>query len=335
MASRLEETKREIDDNIERVRSLVGEGKSKEASSLVAATESLIGSLRSKKQQESKRAELEQAGTPPAAFQPEPLPEVNDYKLIEGVPQLVEQVGAAMAKGVGAQLEAQDFSESMAKHILDIRLSITNRAMVPDLKAHTQAARDAARDAYGIAGRIFMEEHPDYDQARVEDAVDDLMVSVHNQWAEVLVSFIDGLDDDPELAKKHFAVALEVHPDESPSRAVRQHYAALGKSYELPTMGRNTKRRLKRALARAEQEGDTEAIADLQRKLGMDVAPREIERDPQTTANTFMGHLRKDLAVADELVPLISQLPDEARKALRETAEDVITTAKQIVAETL
>ncbi|MFC4494055.1 hypothetical protein ACFPA8_07905 [Streptomyces ovatisporus] len=337
MATRLQETEEQIQGDIERVRSLVAAGQHEEARDISAATQRLIDALRSKTKKKRYNEELEEAGTPlreEGLLTPVALPEVTDYTKIEGVPQLVAEIGEAMTEGFDNQAKALDFSKRMARRILDLRLSIVNRKGVPDLFSNTQAARDAAKAAYAIAGKHYREAHPDMSEDDAQDVVEALMVSVWNQWSEVLVNFLDNLDTEPELATKHFPMALDAYPDETPSRAVRALYKDVGQP--LPLMGRNTKRRLERALERARKNGDEKKVAELEQKLGLDQKQQEeLPANPEATANTFVGQLRRDIKAAEALVPLIPELPEDARKELREAAEEAVTTAKQIVAETL
>ncbi|MFE9335286.1 hypothetical protein [Streptomyces sp. NPDC007063] len=330
MPSKYDPTREEIEANTDRVRTLTREGKTDEATELTAATNILIDSV-PKAERTRRRNELKSAGEPPTEVSTVPLPEVSDYTKIEGLPQLAEAAGQAMSQGVRATMEGTAFAREMARHLLDMRLSVTSRKNVPDLLSRTQAAKDAASAAYSIAGSLYAESNPDVPRKDVEDAVDSLMRSVQFQMSDILVTFLRSLDDDRETAERHFPSALERFPDLSPTEAVYAEYERV--SQPLPRVSEIEKRRLRRQLERARKDGDEARTAELESALGG--GSGSAPGDPEETLSTDMTRLHRILAATADRVDVLESASDETKRRVREIAEESVDLAKKILPHTL
>lgn len=329
MASRLAETRQEITDNTERVRALVREGNREAAHEIASATERLLKSIRTKAERDRLADDLTDAIAAPTS-EVEP----TDYTAIAGVPELVEETGRAMVKGVRSHREGAEFSRQMARHLLDMRLLIPNHKAggTPDLHARTRDAKDAAAAAYSKAGRLYMEESPDEDHEATADAVESMMRSVQSQMSDVLVGFLRSLDEDRELAAKYFPAALEASPELSPTEAVYAFYDELGQA--LPRQGYFEKRRLKRALERARRDGDERRVSELEAELG---EPRQRpELSSEETLSLAVTQLRKELVWTDNALAALPGVSDEkVRLEVRKAAEELADKARSLVAATM
>lgn len=332
MASRLAETRQEIIDNTERVRVLVREGNHDGAKELAASTERLIASLRAKAEKDRLSSDLTDA----LAIQPTEVVQATgwDYTRFEGVEALVEKTGRELSKGVLSYREGAEFARNMARHILEMRLLIPNDSLgeAPDLHARTSPAKSAANAAYGVAGKLYMADHPDADQEDVADAMESMMRSVQSQMSDVLVSLLRSLDDDPGKAKELFPVVFADNPEGSPTEAVYAYYEEAGQP--LPRVGQFEKRRLKRALARAQRDGDSKRAAELEKQLGE--ATKRPELGPEETLSTAVAALRKEITWADNVLTALGEVRDEtARREARRTAEELADKARAIVNATM
>ncbi|MFE0699403.1 hypothetical protein [Streptomyces sp. NPDC058872] len=117
----------------------------------------------------------------------------------------------------------------IAEIILDIRTQILNKNGHPDLNAETDAAKKNTTKVFDGLLEGLPEEGEDEAADAIRAEVDSIKKSYRNAIKDVRALYLRSLDNSPEEAKK-YAYALEAHPDKKPSEAVAEFHG-----YELRT----------------------------------------------------------------------------------------------------
>jgi hypothetical protein len=227
----------------------------------------------------------------------------TDYTLTEGVKELVDAGAAKVHEGVMLHVKTAQTARSIAGMLLDARRRIVTKEGVPDLKATTQASRNASSDMYGAAETRLAEESGDADHAK--DLVKRLGQAVRNQMSDVLVEYIKELDTDgaKEEWAQHYGKVAAAHPELTPSEAVFKFY------------GINPVSRRELAAARQAERSGRLAELEAAAKGGDEEAEAEAEElRAETVTERIAGDMRRAEAAINAAV--------KAAKAADLSAED-------------
>jgi hypothetical protein len=242
---------------------------------------------------------------------PKPDLETKDYKTAEGVSELVTMGAEKIREGVTAHQKASTTAHEVAAVILDMRLRIKNKSGVPDLKAQSQAARDAAGDMYKAAGSKL-----DGTDEEVRDAVASMVKATQYRMSDLLVNWVRALDNSPEEYAKLFGAVKEAHPDMTPAEAVFKFYNLSNKSALEREKERQAAKRLDPETKLAITAGGGEVPEEPEGKGGEAVkTPGEkvAEAAPEKKAETFVEALTKLVSKFDK--SYLETIEDEDEKS--------------------
>ncbi|MDJ0462000.1 hypothetical protein [Streptomyces sp. H27-C3] len=249
----------EIRTDIERLPSLIAEGKADAATELQAeikaAYEAITGTgaagvkakLRAEANKAVKDAEKAVKDAEKAKAAKAPAAEVEilgtkDFTKVEGVPERIT-AAAEMVKEVAAQKFAR--GKEVAEAIFDIRSHILDKEEDPDLTARSDQAKKASTSVYDTVLAGLPEEGTNESADIIREAIGDIKKDVRNAMGDVVVGYVRSLDttpEDPEELKvveaerAKFKKALDANPDLKPSEAIYKHYEKAGKA--LPSQTR-------------------------------------------------------------------------------------------------
>jgi hypothetical protein len=308
----------QIDANIKRIRSL-SPGDARDQ--LCNETEDLISALAGRGSIAIKK-EKRDAVTEACTEKPLEGEVVQQWRRYEGVPELVESGTARVVSGVKAHMRSNELAKEVAAVLFDIRLRIPNRHGVPDFKAHSQDAKEAAHTLYDAAGQQLKG-----DVNNVAEAVDALGRAVRRQMSDLTADYVNSLDQNPAEYEARFLDVKQTYPKLSPTEAVRKHYKSLG--IDLPIIGDIEKARLKRQrereLARYREDGK-EPPRELLAPLPGD------EPSPEEQATSMVR--RMSSAVGSATPDVVAKLPAPKKKEIRQEMEQVLERAKEIIKAT-
>lgn len=250
-----------------------------------------------------------------AKREPKPDLETKDYSTVEGVTELVGMGAERIREGVAAHAKASSTARSVAEVILDMRLRIHNKNGLPDLKASSQAAKDAAGAMYKAAG-----EKLDGTDEEIRQAVASMVKATQYQMSDVLVGYVRALDNSPEEFAAHFGAVKEAHPDLKPSEAVFTFYKLSPKSELEKAKERQAAKKLSPEERLAITAGGGEVVepeetgGEAIRTPGERVA----EAAPERKAETFVESLTKLVGKFD--ASYFETIEDEDEKSKLEAA---------------
>ncbi|MEU7177018.1 MULTISPECIES: hypothetical protein [Streptomyces] len=210
----------------------------------------------------------------------------------------------------------------IAEIILDIRTRISNKDGHPDLVADSDAARKSSADVYDR----LLEGLPEEGEAEWADAIraeiGSIKKSARNAMVDVRANYIRSLDNSPEEAEK-YKYALEAHPDKKPSEAVAEFHG-----YELRTRAEIAKaNREKKAIEKAKLEEAVKAgemtEEEAEATLSADGKP---EATPEQKATAEAKKLKRSAKALN--ADIVSTLDDKTKKALKEELEAVLESVK-------
>jgi hypothetical protein len=242
-------TLEQIAANIERAASLAEAENTEGLAELNTETEKLISSLPSRGKHADKtwtavkkdlRADFKAAAT--VAEKPEPKTvkaevvklSTEDYHKAEGVPDLVAEGAKLFADGVRTHIKFSNMATDIARILLSMRVRMTDKTGVPDIKATSKGAKDASRDMYAEAGKLFMADS-ELSQEEAGKHVAKLQKSVQNAMPTVRAEYLGELDsNETEAARFELITSSEKSKGQTVSEAVAEHYGvALMSRYEL------------------------------------------------------------------------------------------------------
>jgi hypothetical protein len=236
--------------NIERAASLAEADNLSGLAELERETEALISSLPSRGRNGDKtwtetkkafRADFKTAAT----LAPKPEPKVvkaaevklstEDYHSVKGVPELVTKGAQLFADGTRMHVKLGNVATEIARVLLEIRVSMTDKAGVPDIKASSQGAKTASSDIITQAGELFRaggDENLTREDG--EKILKKLQKSVQNAMPTVRAEYLRELDSKPEEAQRFELITKDAGEGKSVSEAVAEYYGvALVSRYEL------------------------------------------------------------------------------------------------------
>jgi hypothetical protein len=244
-------TLEQIAANIERAASLAEAENVEGLGELSAETEKLISSLPARgkapngetwtSEKKNARAAFKAAAT--VAEKPEPkvvkAAEVKlsteDYHSVKGVPELVTKGAKLFADGTRMHVKLGNVATEIARVLLEIRVSMTDKAGVPDIKASSQGAKSASSDIITQAGELFRaggDENLTREDG--EKILKKLQKSVQNAMPTVRAEYLRELDSKPEEAQRFELITKDAGEGKSVSEAVAEYYGvALVSRYEL------------------------------------------------------------------------------------------------------
>jgi hypothetical protein len=259
MATDNSATLEQIAANIERLPSLVEADNEDGAKELVDETETLISGLPSRgnapvepkktwaKYKQDARDAYRAAAK--AVEKPEPKPvkaevvklSTEDYHAVEGVPELVSKGAELFADGTRMHLKLGNVAVEIARTLLGMRVLMTDKNGAPDIKATSMGAKQASRDMYAQAGKLFLAD-TDISREETEKLVGKLQKSVQNAMPTVRAEYLRELDSKPEEAKRFELVTSAPEAEgKAVSEAVAEHYdVPLMSRYELEKSQKNT-----------------------------------------------------------------------------------------------
>ncbi|MBB1251852.1 hypothetical protein [Streptomyces alkaliterrae] len=346
-----EKAAEEIRADIERLRSLIAEGKDDSAKELAeginAAIPKITGTgaaaIKAKLRAEAEKAEKDakkakaDAKKPTDAKGSKKDPEIvvkgtQDFMKAEGVPDRIV-AAAEKVKEVAAQKFAR--GKEVAEAIFDIRTHILDKDDDPDLTARSDQAKKAASAVYDAVLKGLPEEGTDETADIIREAIGDIKKDVRNAMTDVVVGYVRALDQEtPETLeeRKRFAKALDAYPDLKPSEAVFKHYEEAGKALPKQTRAEIAKAtREKKALERKKVEdavkagelSEEEAAETLGGGTTEEKSPKEKRAAYlQRMKNSWKKHVKEIKAIEnaeeqeealDELTALLSTLRKELK----------------------
>lgn len=323
-------TMEQIAANIERARSLAEAENTEGLEALDKETKALISSLpRGGKGPDGKswagyKAKAGQDFRQAAAAQPkaeaskavatkaEAAPDVTtDYTMTEGVKEIVDKGAALVREGVQLHVKGAQTARSIAGMLLDTRRRIVTKDGVPDLKANTQAARNASSDMYAAAEKVLAEESGDSEHAKA--LVRKLSQAVRNQMSDVLVSYVKELDTATEEWTAHYGKVAAAHPDLTPAEAVFKFYDINPISRRELAAQRQAERSSKLAeLEAAAKSGDAEAAEEAE------------ELKAKTVQERIAGDIQTAEKALKAAVKAAAELSDEDKNALKAKAAELL-----------
>jgi hypothetical protein len=299
----------QIDDNVERMRSLAEAENEAGMAELASETEGLISSLSGKGSvaaKKEKRAALKEAaeGTPkptPAPTVEVELLETQNYKDIPGAEKMVAKGAKQYAEGVRLNLRASEVSREIAETLLEIHSTMSNKFGDPDLMGSSQGARDATSDLITQAGELFRAQ-TDADERDVAEAMDRLLRSQQNWKSDVRAAFARSLNDNPERAERFGRIISARSEGVTPAEAVAAHYGfALKGRRELDRENRQRRKEL-----RAKRElGETLTDEEL----------RFIGEAPEAPAEHVANVVERTTKDLRRTVKAVKKADDEATRA--------------------
>jgi hypothetical protein len=249
MATDNSATLEQIAANIERAASLAEAENAEGLAELNTETEKLISSLPSRGKNADKtwtatkkdlRADFKAAAT--VAEKPEPKPvkaevvklSTEDYHAAEGVQDLVTQGAKLFAEGVRTHIKFSNMATDIARILLGMRVRMTDKTGVPDIKATSKGARQASQDMYAEAGKLFLADS-ELSEDEAKKHVAKLQKSVQNAMPTVRAEYLAELDsNETEAARFELITGSEQAKDKPVSEAVAEHYdVPLMSRYEL------------------------------------------------------------------------------------------------------
>jgi hypothetical protein len=326
-----EATMAQIQANIERARSLAEAENTEGLAELDKETKALISSLpRGGKTPDGKtwagfKAKAGQDFRQAAAAQPktdgpskavatkaEAAPDVTtDYTMTEGVKEIVDKGAALVREGVQLHVKGAQTARAIAGMLLDTRRRIVTKDGVPDLKAHTQAARNASTDMYAAAEKVLAEESGDTEHAKA--LVRKLSQAVRNQMSDVLVGYVKELDTASEEWAEHYGAVAKAHPELTPSEAVFKFYDINPVSRRELAAQRQAERSTKLAeLEAAAKSGDAEAAEEAE------------ELKAKTVQERIAGDIQTAEKALKAAVKAAAELSDEDKNALKAKAAELL-----------
>ncbi|WP_461005538.1 hypothetical protein [Streptomyces capparidis] len=279
----------EIRADIERLPSLIAEGKDDSAKELAdqitTAIQAITGTgaaaikakLRAefqKTKSDAEKAKAEKAKAKAEKAAPVVLA-TQDFMKVEGVPNRIAAAADKVRKVAGEKFAR---GKEVAEAIFDIRTHILDKDGDPDLTARSDQAKKAATKVYDTVLEGLPEEGTDENADIIREAIGDIKKDVRNAMTDVLVGYVRSLDttpDDPEELKvveaerARFKKALEAFPDMKPSDAINAYYEKAGKA--LPTQTRAEIARANREKKALERKKIEEAVA------AGEISPEEAE----------------------------------------------------------
>jgi hypothetical protein len=242
-------TLEQIAANIERAASLAEADNLSGLAELERETEALISSLPTRGKIGDKtatqakkefRADFKTAAT--LAPKPEPKPvkaevvklSTEDYHTAEGVAELVTQGAQLFAEGVRTHIKFSNMATDIARILLSMRVRMTDKTGVPDVKATSKGAREASSNMYAEAGRLFLADS-ELSEDEAKKHVAKLQKSVQNAMPTVRAEYLAELDSNAtEAARFELITGSEQSKGQTVSEAVAEHYGVpLMSRYEL------------------------------------------------------------------------------------------------------
>ncbi|MFD7611003.1 hypothetical protein [Streptomyces sp. NPDC059828] len=335
-----EKAAEEIRADIERLPSLIAEGKDDSAQELSEAISAAIPKITgtgaaaikaklraelTKAEKDAKKAKADKEKADKAASKEVAVSKETSLETAladKGIQGLVakgqEQVKAlAISKFKGGH--------EVAETILDIRTRILNKNGHPDLNADSDAAKKSANQVFDGLLEGLPEEGEDEAADAIRAEVDSIKKSYKNSIRDARVRYLKSLDNSPEEAKK-YAYALEAHPDKKPSEAVAEFH-----SYELRTRAEIAKAdRERKALERKKVEDAVKAgelseeeAAEALNVDGTEKTPKELRAAyVKRVANSWKKQVKEIRGIEDadeqeealdELTALLSALRKELK----------------------
>ncbi|MDX3295125.1 hypothetical protein PV569_15565 [Streptomyces scabiei] len=214
----------------------------------------------------------------------------------------------------------------IAEIILDIRTQIQNKDGHPDLNADTDAAKKNTTKVFDGLLEGLPEEGEDEAADAIRAEVDSIKKSYRNAIKDVRVAYLRSLDNSPEEAKK-YAYALEAHPDKKPSEAVAEfHGYELRTRAEIAKADRERKALEKKKIEDAVKAGELseeEAAASLDGGDDEEKTPKELRAAfVKRMTNSFKKQVKEIKTIEnaeeqeealDELTALLSTLRKELK----------------------
>jgi hypothetical protein len=256
VTSKTDELLEQIAANIERAKSLAEaeneEGLKeldKETRTLISKlpTRGMVGDKQATKAKQDLRADFKAAMT--VAEKPEPKTvkaevvklSTEDYHTAEGVSDLVTQGAKLFAEGVRTHIKFSNMATDIARILLSMRVRMTDKTGVPDIKATSKGAKDASGDMYREAGKLFLADS-DLSEDEAKKHVAKLQKSVQNAMPTVRAEYLAELDtNETEAARFELITGSEQSKGQTVSEAVAEHYGVpLMSRYELEKSQRNT-----------------------------------------------------------------------------------------------
>jgi hypothetical protein len=221
-----EQIREDFDALLERLTAVAISGDTEGVDTLKGEGEALVGKLPTKDRTKL-RAQLRKAAeakpTAPATTEVAVV-ETADYTKVAGLSELVTMGADKVREGIKLAQKASTTARDVATVMLDMRLRITNKQGVPDLKCASHEAKRAASDMYKAASEAM-----EGDDAHRELTLKALQRAVNYQMSDVVVRYVEALDNSPEELP-HFAKVLAANPEMSPTEAVRVFYKISDKS---------------------------------------------------------------------------------------------------------
>ncbi|WP_369189084.1 hypothetical protein [Streptomyces sp. R08] len=336
----------QIRADIERLPSLIAEGKDDSAKELTEAISKAIPTITgtgaaaikaklraeaTKAEKDAKKAKADKDKADKPASKEVEVKGTQDFMKAEGVPDRIT-AAAEKVKEVAAQKFAR--GKEVAEAIFDIRTHILDKDEDPDLTARSDQAKKAATKVYDTVLEGLPEEGTNETADIIREAIGDIKKDVRNAMTDVVVGYVRALDQDtPETLeeRKRFTKALEAHPGLKPSEAIIKYYEEAGKALPTQTRAEIAKAtREKKAIERKKVEEAVKAGELSEEEAAATLSGGDEEKTPKEIraafvkrmTNSFKKQVKEIRAIEsaeeqeealDELTSLISALRKELK----------------------
>ncbi|MFB8107292.1 hypothetical protein ACFC3O_31555 [Streptomyces sp. NPDC056007] len=335
-----EEVAAQVRADIERLPSLIAEGKDDSAKELSEETGKQIQSITgtgaaaikaklraelTKAEKDAKKAKADKEKADKAAGKE--IAVSKETKLEAVVADTAIQALVTKGQNRIKELAVTKFKGGyeIAEIILDIRTRISNKDGYPDLNADSEAAKKTTTTVFDGLLEGLPEEGEDENADAIRAEVESIKKSYRNSMRDVRALYLRSLDNSPEEAKK-YAYALEAHPDKKASEAVAEfHGYELRTRAELAKADRERKALERKKIEDAVKAGDMseeEAEATLN-EGGEEKTPKQLRAawikkqeaafKRQVKAIKAIGNAEEQEEALDELTALLTAVRKEIK----------------------
>jgi ferritin-like metal-binding protein YciE len=279
----------EIESSIERIKTLIAEGNTEGATELEAEVETMISGLKKGQQIVAKRKAYRDALS--AAMKPAPSTEIERHNPetideVEGLDEIINMGAKAVRDVTENNIKG---GRAVAEILLDARRRIILADGMPDLKAQSQAAKDASQAMYDRVTASLPEVGKSELADSIRKEIKSIKRSVQSAMVDVRVEYLRALDSSDPKELEPFGAAITGKG--KPSEEIAKHYGI-----KLQTRAEIENERRQKALQAGEGEGEGDGgVSSDEVKLVASNVKRLVKRFAELDAEELLA-LRAALA---------------------------------------
>ncbi|MFC9739166.1 hypothetical protein ACFVKC_14770 [Streptomyces noursei] len=335
-----EEVAAQIRASIERLPSLIAEGKDDSAKELseeigkeipkingtgAAAIKAKLRAELTKAEKDAKKAKADKDKADKAASKEIAVSHETSTDAALADDAIAKLVAAGQEKVKNLAVNKFKGGHDIAETILDIRTRILTKEGHPDLNADTDAARKVTAKVFDDLLEGLPEEGEDEAADAIRAEIGSIRTSYRNAIRDVRARYLKTLDHSPEEAEK-YKYALEANPELSPSEAVAKFHG-----YETRTRAEIAKEARDRKKALEAKKDAGEELSDEETsELAADGKP---EATPSEKAKAEAKKLKRSAKALN--AEAVGALDDETKKAIKKELEAVLESIKASISAAL